>query len=132
MRAGSTYETWRGFVGTKKKTSVGGSLSINASMVGFKHFYLESEGNGGLVTGVRKCNLKAKKVKFNHRKYFKKRIKKSYHLTACPSKIINGRHKRRSGRHTLARQKNIQKKILQLASNNNSSCYWGINLNNYS
>jgi hypothetical protein len=25
-------------------------------------------------------------------------------------KIINGRHKRRSGRHTLARQKNIQKK----------------------
>ena len=27
-----------------------------------------------------------------------------------PSKIINGRHKRRSGRHTLARQKNIQKK----------------------
>jgi hypothetical protein len=26
------------------------------------------------------------------------------------SKIINGRHKQRSGRHTLARQKNIQKK----------------------
>jgi hypothetical protein len=25
-------------------------------------------------------------------------------------KIINGRHKQRSGRHTLARQKNIQKK----------------------
>jgi hypothetical protein len=28
-----------------------------------------------------------------------------------PSKIINGRHKRRSGRHTPARQKNIQKNI---------------------
>ncbi len=26
-----------------------------------------------------------------------------------PSKIVNGRHKRRSGQHTLARQKNIQK-----------------------
>jgi hypothetical protein len=41
-------------------------------MVGFKRFYLESEGNGGLVTGVRKCNLKAKKVKFENRKYFNK------------------------------------------------------------
>ncbi len=28
-----------------------------------------------------------------------------------PSKIINGRHKRRSGRHTLARQKNIKKTL---------------------
>jgi len=28
-----------------------------------------------------------------------------------PSKIINGRHKRRSGRHNLAHQKNIQKNI---------------------
>jgi hypothetical protein len=35
---------------------------INSSMMGFKHFYLESEGYGGLVTGVRECNLKAKKV----------------------------------------------------------------------
>ncbi len=40
-----------------------------------KHFYLESEGNGGLVTGVRECNLKAKKIKFDHRKFLKRGIK---------------------------------------------------------
>ncbi len=28
-----------------------------------------------------------------------------------PSKIINGRHKQRSGQHVLARQKNIKKKL---------------------
>jgi hypothetical protein len=32
-------------------------------------------------------------------------------LLGQKSKIINGRHNRRSGRHTLARQKNIQKKV---------------------
>jgi hypothetical protein len=39
-----------------------------------------------------------------------------------PSKIQNGRHKQRSGQHTLARQKNIQQKTLV----SQVRVHWGI------
>jgi hypothetical protein len=41
--------------------------------------------------------------------------------SAHSSTIINGRHKRRSGRHTLARQKNIQKKFEEISNKYNFS-----------